>query len=150
MSDSPTWILGTAMTRFARYPDKDLIDLGAQAALEALADAEMRIQDVQVLAVGNAYESNAMVAQRIQKQIGQTGIETYNVFNACATGATAVRTAHLAIQAGEADVALVIGVEKMGKMGMLGAGAKARGERKVFSRSGRFGSLIGTEGILGT
>jgi acetyl-CoA acetyltransferase len=150
MSDRPTWILGAAMTRFARYPDKDLIDLGAQAALEALTDARMRIQDVQVLAVGNAYESNGMVAQRIQKQIGQTGIETYNVFNACATGATAVRTAHLAIQAGEADVALVIGVEKMGKMGMLGAGAKARGDRKVFSPSGRFGAIIGTEGILGT
>ena len=86
------------------------------------------------MAVGNAYESNGMVAQRIQKQIGQTGIETHNVFNACATGATAVRSAHLAIQAGEADVALVIGVEKMGKMGMLGAGNKIEYRRVKLGR----------------
>jgi acetyl-CoA acyltransferase len=150
MSKSATWILGASMTRFGRHPDLDLIDLGATAALDALKDAGLTMQDVQLFAVGNAYESSGMVAQRIQKQIGQTGIETYNVFNACATGATAVRTAHLAIQAGEVDVALVVGVEKMGKMGMLGAGNKARSERKVFSPGGRFGAVMGTEGIMGT
>src|SRR4029077_20566782 len=91
MSSQPTWIIGAAMTPFGRHKDRDLIDLGAGAALDALADADMTIQDIQVFAVGNAYESSGMVAQRIQKQIGQTGIETYNVFNACATGATAVR-----------------------------------------------------------
>lgn len=150
MSDEATWITGAAMTRFGRHADLDLIDLGATAALDAMADAGVTIQDVDFLAVGNAYESNGMVAQRIQKQIGQTGIETHNVFNACATGATAVRTAHLAIQAGEASVALVIGAEKMGKMGMLGASNKARSDKKVFNPSGRFGSVLGTEGILGT
>ncbi|WAM19625.1 thiolase family protein [Rhodococcus sp. JS3073] len=150
MSKQSTWIVGAAMTRFGRLPDMDLIDLGASAAQAALADAGMTMGDVQVFAVGNAYESSGMVAQRIQKQIGQTGIETYNVFNACATGATAVRAAHLAIQSGEADVALVVGVEKMGKMGMLGAGAKARSDRKVYTPGGRFGAVMGTEGILGT
>jgi acetyl-CoA acyltransferase len=150
MSSQPTWIIGAAMTPFGRHKDRDLIDLGAGTALDALADADMTIGDIQVFAVGNAYESNGMVAQRIQKQIGQTGIETYNVFNACATGATAVRVAHLAIQAGEADVALVVGVEKMGKMGMLGAAGKARTDRKVFTPGGRFGAVMGTEGILGT
>lgn len=150
MSKEATWILGASMTRFGRHPDKDLIDLGATAALDALKDAGMTMNDVQLFAVGNAYESSGMVAQRIQKQIGQTGIETYNVFNACATGATAVRTAHLAIQAGEVDVALVVGVEKMGKMGMLGAANKARSDRKVFTPGGRFESVMGTEGILGT
>ena len=150
MSNGSTWILGVAMTPIGRHKDKDLIDLGATAALDALADAGLTIQDIQLAAIGNAYESNLMVGQRILKQIGQTGIETHNVFNACATGATAVRTAHLAIQAGEVDVALVIGAEKMGKMGMLGAAGKARPDRKVFSPSGRFGALIGTEGFLGT
>jgi acetyl-CoA acetyltransferase len=36
----------------------------------------------------------------LQKQIGQTGIPVYNVSNACATGATALRTAIMAIKAG--------------------------------------------------
>ena len=35
---------------------------------------------------------NAMAYQQIQKQIGQTGIPVFNVSNACATGATALRT----------------------------------------------------------
>jgi len=145
-----TWIVGAAMTPFGRHPNHDLIDLAAEASLQAMADAGITIDQVQLLAVGNAYEASGMVAQRLQKQIGQTGIEAYNVFNACATGATAVRAAHLAIQAGEADVALVVGVEKMGKMGMLGAAGKARADKKVFEPSGRFGAVMGTEGVLGT
>ena len=31
MSDS-LWIIGVAMTKFMRYKDKDLIDLGSEAA----------------------------------------------------------------------------------------------------------------------
>jgi acetyl-CoA acetyltransferase len=147
---SAVWIAGAAMTPFGRHRDRDLIDLGAEAAMAAMVDAGVTIQDVQLLAVGNAYEASGMVAQRLQKQIGQTGIEAYNVFNACATGASAVRIAHLAIEAGHAEVALVVGVEKMGKMGMLGAANKARGDKQVFEPAGRFGAVIGTEGVLGT
>jgi acetyl-CoA acetyltransferase len=145
-----TWIAGAAMTPFGRMPDRDLIDLGSDAARAALADAGLTIHDVDVLAVGNAYESNGMVAQRIQKQIGQTGIEAYNVFNACATGATAVRTAVMAIEAGRAQVALVVGVEKMGKMGMLGAANRAQTAHRTFEPAGRFGAVMRTEGVLGT
>jgi len=56
----------------------------------------------------------------------------------------------LAIQAGEADVALVVGVEKMGKMGMLGAAGKARTDRKVFTPGEPLRRGHGHEGILGT
>ena len=40
----------------------------------------------------------AAIGQQLQKQIGQTGIPVYNVSNACATGATALRTAIMARQ----------------------------------------------------
>ena len=36
MAERDVWILGASMTKFGRYPDKDLIDLGAEAALAAL------------------------------------------------------------------------------------------------------------------
>jgi acetyl-CoA acyltransferase len=145
------WILGASMTRFGRYDDKDLVDLGSEAALAALDDAGASMADMGVMACGNLYEASGMVGQRIAKQIGQTGLPIYNVANACATGATAVRTVYLSIAAGEADMGLAVGVEKMGKMGLLGASGKARtGDRKVFSPSGRYGSVMGTEGILGT
>jgi acetyl-CoA acyltransferase len=149
MSDA-VWVLGAAMTRFGRYPEKDVVDLGSETALQALDDADVRMSDINVLAVGNAYEAMGNNAQRIQKQIGQTGIPAYNVVNACATGATAVRTALLAIKAGEADLGLVIGAERMGKMGLLGGSGKAQPGPKTYRATGRFGSVMGVEGVLGT
>jgi acetyl-CoA acyltransferase len=144
------WVLGVSMTRFGRYPDKDLIDLGSEAALNALDDAGVGMADVQEFVCGNVYEASSPNGQRLLKQIGQTGIPVTNVSNACATGATAVRSAYLSIKAGEADVALAVGLEKMGKQGLLGADRRARADKKVFEPAGRYGAVIGTEGVLGT
>jgi acetyl-CoA acyltransferase len=149
MSDN-VWVLGVSMMKFGRYPDRDTVDLGSQAALDAMDDAGVTIHDMGVLGVGCLYEANAMLGQRIQKQIGQTGIPVYNVANACATGASALRTVILTIKAGEADMGLAIGVEQMGKMGLLGGAGRARSEKHEFGRSGRYGAVMGTEGILGT
>lgn len=149
MSSGDVWIIGASMTPFGRFEDKDLIDLAADAAIDALDDADASMGDVGVLALGNVYEANSHNGQRLQKQIGQTGIPVFNVVNACATGATAVRVAMLSIKSGETDVGLAVGVEKMGKMGMLG-GSKPKGEKKVYQPKGRYGSVLKTEGLLGT
>lgn len=149
MSSGDVWIVGAAMTKIGRYPDKDVIDLASEATLNALNDGAIDIAAVQILACSNAYESNTGVAQRLQKQIGQTGIPAYNVFNACASGATAVRLAVMAIKAGECDVALAVGAEQMGKMGLLGSKSKS-GDRKSFVPRGRYGSVLSSEGVLGT
>jgi acetyl-CoA acetyltransferase len=149
MSDA-VWILGASMTKFMRYRDKDSIDLASDAALAALDDGGVSIFDMGILAVGSLFEANAMLGQRLQKQIGQTGIPVYNVANACATGATAVRTVLMAIKAGEADMGLAVGVEKMGKAGLLGGAGRSGREREVYERSGRYGSVMSVEGVLGT
>ena len=149
MSDS-VWILGTAMTRFGRHEGRDLMDLASEAALGALDDAELTVQDLDVLACGSLFSANAGVAQQLLGQIGQTGIAAYNVANACATGATAVRVALMALRSGEASVALAVGVEKMGKMGLLGGSSKAGKGSDVFEPTGRFGSVRSVDGILGT
>jgi acetyl-CoA acyltransferase len=147
MADS-LWVIGVSMTRFMRYPDKDLIDLGSEATLAALGDAGLTIFDADILAAGCLFETSG-IGQRIQKQIGQTGIPVYNVANACATGATAFRVAAMAIKAGEASVALAVGLEQMGKRGLLGASPGVARERK-FEPSGRYGALGPVEGVLGT
>ncbi|MFN2537851.1 MAG: thiolase family protein [Mycobacteriales bacterium] len=149
MSSGDVWIIGASMTNFGRFPDKDLIDLAADATLSCLADAGTDMSAVDVLTMGNVYEANSHNGQRLQKQVGQTGVPVFNVVNACATGATAVRVAMLSILAGESDIGLAVGVEKMGKMGMLGSG-KPKSERKVYEPKGRYGSVVGTEGLLGT
>jgi acetyl-CoA acyltransferase len=147
MADS-LWIIGVAMTKFMRYKDKDLIDLGSEATTAALADAGLTIFDADILAAGCLYDSGG-IGQRIQKQIGQTGIPVYNVTNACATGATAFRVAAMAIKAGEASIGLAVGLEQMGKVGLLGAQA-GQPKDKPFQASGRYGAVGPVEGVLGT
>ena len=60
---------------------------GGQAALMALDDAGLKIQDMQALYCGNLGQANAMVGQRLLQEIGQTGIGVVSCANACATGA---------------------------------------------------------------
>jgi acetyl-CoA acetyltransferase len=60
-----------------------------------------------------------------------------NVANACATGSTAFREAYMAVAAGAYDVAMAVGSEQMGKMGLLGGG-------------GGGGGGISPEGIVGS
>ncbi|MCG2621247.1 thiolase family protein [Arthrobacter sp. I2-34] len=149
MSSGDIWIIGASMTPFGRFADQDLIDLASTAAMDALKDAQTTMDQVGVLAMGNVYEANSHNGQRLQKQIGQTGIPVFNVVNACATGATAVRVAMMAIASGETDLGLAVGVEKMGKMGLLGGARKGR-TKTEFTPNGRYGAVMKTEGILGT
>jgi len=107
------WILGISMTRFGEHPDSDVIDLAAEAALAAMGDAGVTIHDVGALAAGNLMRASASIGQLLQKQIGQTGVPVYNVANACATGATALRVAGMTLKSGAADVAMAVGVEKL-------------------------------------
>src|SRR5438105_2852521 len=148
MADN-VWLIGAAMTKFGRYPDQDVVDLASDAALDAMADAGATIHDMNVMAVGSQFEMFTL-GQRVQKQIGQTGIACYNVSNACATGASAVRTVIMAIKAGEADMGLAIGAEQMGKAGLLGGAGQARPQKTVYEPSGRYGSVMPVEGVLGT
>jgi acetyl-CoA acyltransferase len=149
MADN-VWVIGVHMTKFAQHKDKDALDLGSEAAMSALADAGQSIHDMDVMAAGSLFNAAAGIGQQIQKQIGQTGIPVFNVSNACATGATAFRTVYLSIKAGEADMGLAVGVEQMGKMGLLGAAGAAKGAKTEFVPSGRQGTVMPVEGILGT
>ncbi len=150
MSGQDVWILGTFMTKFGRHGDKDLIDLASEAVLAALADAGVTIHDMEVIGAGSLFNAMAGVGQQLQKQIGQTGVPVYNVANACATGATALRTVLLTIKSGEADMGLAFGVEQMGKGGLLGAGGMGDRKRNTYTPSGRYGSVMQVEGLLGT
>jgi acetyl-CoA acyltransferase len=114
------YVVGIDMIRFGRFPEKSVPELGAEAAQLALKDAGVKIQDVEALYCGNLMQASAMVGQRILQEIGQTGIPVTNSANACATGATALRGAWMSIKAGVYDLVLVVGVEQLGKAGLLG------------------------------
>src|SRR6267154_1251368 len=112
------------MTKFGKHPDQDTVDLAA----------------------GNLMGGALGIGQAIQKQIGQTGIPVYNVANACATGATALRTAIMAVKAGEVDYGLAVGVEKLSGAGLLGAGGKNKEDADVWTPRGRYGAVAPVDG----
>jgi acetyl-CoA acyltransferase len=148
MASDDIWILGIHMTKFGKHPDKDTVDLGAEAAMAALADGGVTMRDVGVLAAGNLMGGPGF-GQQLQKQIGQTGIPVYNVTNACATGATALRTAIMAIKAGECDVGLAVGVEKLAGAGLLAGGTRGK-DSDTWEPSGRYGAVAPVDGRIGT
>jgi len=123
------------MIKFGRFPEITVPQLGAQAALMAMDDCGLKIQDMQALYSGNLGQAAGMVGQRILQEIGQTGIPVVNVANACATGATAFREGWASIKAGLYDCVLAVGVEQMGK-GLLGGGGGGKG----ISKEGLLGS----------
>jgi len=123
---SDVYVVGIDMIKFGRFPEKTVPQLGCEAALLALDDANLRIQDMEALYCGNLYQANGMVGQRLLQELGQTGIPVVNCANACATGATAFREAWMAIKAGVYDLALAVGVEQMGR-GLLGGGGGGGG-----------------------
>ena len=123
---SDVYVLGVDMIKFGRFPERTVPDLGAEAALLALDDAGLTIDNMEAFYCGNLGQANAMVGQRILQEIGQTGIPVVNCSNACATGATAFREAWTSIRAGLYDVVLAVGVEQMGT-GLLGGAGGGKG-----------------------
>jgi acetyl-CoA acetyltransferase len=146
---SDVWILGIHMTKFGKHPDRDTVDLAAEAALGALADGGVTMRDMGVLAAGNLMGGPGGIGQALQKQVGQTGIPVYNVANACATGATALRTAIMAVKAGECDMGLAVGVEKLAGAGLL-AGRSRASDGDAWTPKGRYGAVAPIDGRIGT
>ncbi len=119
------WVLGIHMTKFGKHPDLDTTDLASQAVQGALADGGVTMKDMGIIGAGNLMGGALPIGQVVQKQLGQTGIPVYNVSNACATGATALRVAVMAIKAGETDMGLAFGVEKLAGAGLLAGGSRS-------------------------
>jgi len=144
---SDVYVIGVDMTKFQKAGTGPTVELlGAQAALGALDDCGLKIQDMQALYSGNLGQANAMVGQRILQQIGQTGIPVVNCANACATGATAFREAWTAVKAGLYDTVLAIGVEKM-TPGLLGGGGGAGIPKEGLFGSGTMPAVFGEAGM---
>jgi len=106
------------MTRFMKYPDKGLKELGTEAAIAAVADAGLDMRDMQAAYVGNCAAGlvtgqESVRGQVILHTIGVGKIPIINVENACASGSTALIQACAMVSTGLYDVVLALGVEKL-------------------------------------
>ena len=108
-------IIGVGCSKFGRRDDVTIQELSYEAVKEALDDAQLTQDDIELSIVGcvgtRSYE--LMPAVPINEYCGFTGKGPMRVEAACATGSAAVYTAYTSIVSGVADVAIAIGVEKM-------------------------------------
>ena len=105
-------VLGAGMYRYGIYPEIPFTTMGMQAVQNALKDAGMSWQDIEVGYC--AYANLASGAGHILAwHIGSNGMTMTNVENASASGNAAFREAYLAIASGVVDIAIAIGVDKL-------------------------------------
>ncbi|HFJ0421402.1 thiolase family protein [Pseudomonas aeruginosa] len=110
---SSSFVAGVGMVRFGKYdPSVTFERLAVEAANGALRDAGASRKQIEAVFVGHVF-GGPVAGQRVAVDLGVGGLPVSNHENYCASGATALREACLAIRAGLYDVVLVIGAEKM-------------------------------------
>src|SRR5512139_3088405 len=111
-------IAGVGMTRFMKYPDKGLKELGTEAVRAAVADAGLELGDLEAAYVGNCAAGLVTGQESIRGQVILNTIDVgkipiINVENACASGSSALLQACAMVSTGLYDVVLALGVEKL-------------------------------------
>ena len=115
---SNLYIVGVAMTPFGKFLDKSVKDLTKEAVSAALTDAVCAKEDIDAAFFANAAQSamegQYMVGGEIAlRAMGFSELPIVNVENACASASTAFHMACTSLKAGESDVVLAVGAEKM-------------------------------------
>ncbi|CAB5037966.1 unannotated protein [freshwater metagenome] len=101
---------GVGIHPFGRF-DKSYRAMGAHAARDALADANMTVDELDLVLVANVGAEMAK-GQNVLDLVGRPGIPVFNVEAACASSAGALYVAASLIESGAARAVMCIGVEK--------------------------------------
>jgi acetyl-CoA acetyltransferase len=109
MRSEDVFVVGGGMHAFGRHEGVSGLDMAEQAVRAALADASVSWPDID-LAVGGSNVSGK--PDSLVSRLGLTGVPFTTVKNGCATGGVALGTGVSALQAGRADLVLVVGFDK--------------------------------------
>jgi benzoylsuccinyl-CoA thiolase BbsB subunit len=109
-------VTGIGMTPFRKKHDVTQAELGQQAVVAALRDAEFDKSKVEAVFSGSGY-GGPMLGQRILRDLGMTGVPIVNNENACSSGSTALHLAFRSVALGMYDAVLVIGSDKLSRFG---------------------------------
>lgn len=106
------------MTPFGRHLEKSIKQLAAAAVDEALADAGIDRQKIQEIHYGNCVQGymdgqHMIRGQTIFLEQGFQGIPIFNLESGCASGSIAFNQAVRSLLAGQADIVMAVGAEKM-------------------------------------
>ena len=114
------YVIAAGMTTFGPQPEVEVHELARRAVWEAVATSGLEptlFRDTPTVALaGHAYQGPCF-AQKTLLKIGLEGLPMINVENACASGASAVIAGAAMIRAGEAEMAIAFGAEKLTRAG---------------------------------
>src|ERR1700756_1192358 len=102
-------IIGVGLHPFGRFEGKSAMEMAADAIQLAVADAGIEWKDIQAATGGSWTVANP---DAIVAMVGLSGIPFTNVFNACATAASAAKTCADGIRLGDYDIGIAIGLDK--------------------------------------
>src|SRR5581483_6045717 len=111
-------VVGAGMTRFGKWLDRSLKDLGREAVEGAMTQAGVDKPQIQAAVVGNAtaglITGQEMIrGQVVLREMGFGDIPIINTENACASSSTAFHLAWMYVASGMYDCVLALGVEKL-------------------------------------
>ncbi|TDA31981.1 MAG: acetyl-CoA acetyltransferase [Hadesarchaea archaeon] len=115
-------IIGMGCTRFGERWDAGYEDLIVEAFQEALEDAGMEKEEIEMAWLGTCFDetSTGKSALPLSVSLKLPFIPVTRVENFCATGSEALRAACYAVASGACEVALALGVEKLKDIGYGG------------------------------
>ena len=109
MSGDDVGIIGVGIHPFGRHPGTTGLEMAVSASRSALKDCGLSWGEIDFAAGGSDAAGNADTSV---SALGLTGVPFINVRNGCATGGSALTTAHAMLRAGAAQTALVMGFDK--------------------------------------
>lgn len=112
------YIIGAGMTIFGRHLAESHTALTQASVRAALADAVASPKDIGLAVYANVVQGlmaneHVVPGEFALRPLGFSGIQSMHVENACASSSTAFQVAFNYIRTGLADVALVVGTEKL-------------------------------------
>lgn len=110
-------VIGVGVHPFGRFPGLSAGDLVAVAIDQALTMAELSPRDVNAVYSGHALADSGGGTAAVL-EAGIAGVPVFNLEAACASSAVAMALGASAVAAGQWDIVLVVGFEKMAR-GML-------------------------------
>jgi acetyl-CoA C-acetyltransferase len=102
-------IIGVGLHPFGRFEGKSAMQMGADAIFAAIADAGVEWHDIEFGVGGSWTVANP---DAIVGLVGLTGIPFTDVFNACATAASAAKACADGIRLGDYDIGIAVGMDK--------------------------------------
>lgn len=121
-------VIGIGMIPFGKHPSRTVVSMAAEAAYLALKDAGIKPSQVEAgfFSSGAATRlfGDSTIGQNVFWEVGINKIPVINVENACTSGSTALYLAYNAVAAGQAEVALAVGADKLcvPELGLLDSG----------------------------